>query len=284
MATQTAALKPRIRPAHGSFVSVRQLVSGLATVCEESKCPNVSECWSTGTATFMVMGDTCTRGCRFCNVKTALKPAPLDPTEPSRLAQAVKSMGLDYVVITSVDRDDLEDMGAAHFAECISAVKALGVMVEVLIPDFQGRQSLLKQVVDSGPLVLAHNIETVERLQSNVRDHRAGYRQSLGVLGNAKALGAKFTKSSIMLGLGETGEEVLQALHDLRSVGVDIVTFGQYLQPTQKHLKVKGWVPKERFGFYKQMAEELGFMFVASGPLVRSSYRASEAFVKKVFA
>ncbi len=258
---------------------------GLHTVCEESHCPNISECWSGGTATFMVLGDTCTRGCRFCQVKTAKKGQELDPYEPRKLALAIKEWGLDYIVITSVDRDDLPDQGAEHFAKCIKEVKKQipGILVEVLIPDFRGDTECLKKVIAAQPDVIAHNIETVRRLQPKVRDRRANYDQSLVVLTNMKKINPKiFTKSSIIVGFGETDEEVLQTMKDLRSINVNILTIGQYLRPSDWHTDVKEYVPPEKFEFYKMMGESMGFSYVASGPFVRSSYRAGELFVKNV--
>ncbi|MDY6780468.1 MAG: lipoyl synthase [Halobacteria archaeon] len=256
----------------------------LVTVCEEASCPNIDECWSEeGTATFMIMGDTCTRGCGFCDVDTG-GGDQLDPLEPAKIAGAIEEIGLDYAVITSVDRDDLPDGGAEHFARVVKAVHHLtDTLVEVLIPDFQGDTEPLKRVVDEEPAVVAHNVETVERLQEEVRDPRAGYDQSLEVLREAKRLEPDvFTKSSIMLGLGETEDEVLRTLDDLRSVGVDVVTLGQYLQPSDDHLGVEDWVPPEKFDFYEEKALEKGFRFVASGPFVRSSYRAGELFIENV--
>lgn len=257
----------------------------LHTVCEEAKCPNINECWGGGTATFMVMGDTCTRGCRFCAVKTRRAGEPLDKEEPEKLAEAVGLWGLSYVVITSVDRDDLPDQGAGHYAECIRAIKQKHPekLVEVLIPDFRGDASLLRKIAEAKPEVIAHNIETVERLQRKARDPRAGYRQSLGVLENVKKMDPDiYTKSSIMLGIGETEDEVVQTMDDLRAVNCDVLTIGQYLQPTKLHLTVNEYVPPERFEFYKKIAEEKGFLYVASGPFVRTSYKAGEFFMENI--
>ena len=257
---------------------------GLHTVCEEAHCPNIGECWSSGTATFMVMGDTCTRGCRFCAVNTLKIPKPLDPDEPAKLGQTIAAMALDYVVITSVNRDDLEDQGAGHFAACIQAVRqaAPHTMVEVLIPDFQGRQDLLEIVAAAKPDVIAHNVETVARLTATVRDPRAGYQQSLQVLQDLKSMAPeRHTKSSIMVGVGETEEEVLSTMGDLRAVGCDFLTLGQYLQPSGKHLKVHEFVTPEVFERYRELGEALGFAYVASGPLVRSSYKAGEFFIRQ---
>lgn len=263
----------------------------LVTVCEEARCPNIGECWGGGTATFMLMGDTCTRGCRFCAVKTARRGQALDPDEPDKIAESVAAMGLDYVVLTSVDRDDLPDQGAGHFATTIKAIKAADprILVEVLIPDFKGDSEALAQIVAARPEVIAHNVETVRRLSPRVRDAKASYAQSLDVLRQLRQMspaGGKvgtdygFTKSALMVGLGETEDELLLAMDDLRSVDVNILTIGQYLQPTKKHLEVVEYVPPERFEALQRAAEAKGFLFVASGPLVRSSYRAGEFFIR----
>jgi lipoic acid synthetase len=257
---------------------------GLHTVCEEAHCPNIGECWAGGTATFMVMGDSCTRGCRFCAVTTLKMPRALDPAEPRKLGETIAAMGLDYVVITSVNRDDLPNQGASHFAACICAVRqaAPQTLVEVLIPDFQGRPDLLQIVVDAGPEVIAHNIETVARMTPTVRDPRASYAQSLQVLSLLKTMSPdRHTKSSIMVGVGETEAEILQTMADLREVGCDFLTLGQYLQPSKKHLKVEEFVTPEIFDRYRVLGEELGFAYVASGPLVRSSYKAGEFFIRQ---
>jgi len=255
----------------------------LATVCEEAKCPNIGECWNgaTGTATIMIMGDTCTRGCRFCAVKTDQRPDPLDPDEPRNTAEAVASWGVGYVVLTSVDRDDVADGGSSHFAETVREIKkrAPHVLVECLTPDFSGDLSLVTPLATSGLDVYAHNVETVRRLQGRVRDPRAGYDQSLSVLRAAKATGV-LTKTSIMLGLGEKDDEVLETMRDLRDVGVDILTFGQYLKPTERHLDVVDMVHPEKFDHWRFVGEEMGFRYVASGPLVRSSYKAGEFYVE----
>lgn len=258
----------------------------LATVCEEARCPNIGECWEGGTATFMVMGDTCTRGCRFCAVDTSARPSPLDPMEPLNIAQAIHEMDLDYVVITSVDRDDVDDGGAGHFAACIEQVRAHSpkTLVEVLTGDFQGHLGHLLKVVLAEPDVFAHNVESVERLTPKVRDPRASYRQSLEVLANVKAIDPdRFTKSSIMVGLGETEDEVVQTMRDLREVGVDFLTIGQYLKPGKdpKYLDIVEWVTPEQFAVYEKIGIELGFTYVASGPLVRSSYKAGEFFISR---
>ena len=258
----------------------------LHTVCEEAQCPNIGECWGGGTATFMVMGDTCTRGCRFCAVNTRRAGLPLDPAEPTNLGHAIAEMGLDYVVLTSVDRDDLPDQGAGHFAACIDAIRQLspGTMIEVLIPDFRGERALVQRIVDAAPEVIAHNVETVARLTPTVRDPRAGYQQSLDVLAMLKEMAPQgLTKSSLMVGLGETVDEMDQAMRDLRGVGCDFLTIGQYLRPTQKdaHLPVVEYIAPEVFTDYERRGLELGFLYVASGPLVRSSYKAGDLFIRR---
>jgi lipoic acid synthetase len=263
-------------------MKVRAKTLKLATVCEEARCPNIGECWSAGTATFMVMGDTCTRGCRFCAVKTGKNPGALDADEPENLATAVEQMALEYIVVTSVDRDDLADAGAGHFADCITAVRARcpDTRIEVLTPDFDGGVQHLAQVIDSKPDVFGHNIETVERLTPRVRDPRSGYRKSLSVLKMAKTLNPdQLTKSSIMVGVGETPDEVLVAMADLRENGVDFLTIGQYLRPSSRHLAISEYIQPAQFEKYKERGLEMGFKFVASGPLVRSSYRAGEYFI-----
>ena len=259
----------------------------LSTVCEEAKCPNIGECWGeTSTATIMLMGDTCTRGCKFCSVKTSRKPPALDPKEPENVAKAIGLWGLDYVVLTSVDRDDLPDGGANHFAKTVKYLKQCNpqIMVECLTGDFGGQLDLVKIMSESGLDVYAHNLETTEKFTPFVRDLRAGYRQSLSVLENAKKFGGPrlLTKSSIMLGFGESDEEVKQALKDLRRAGVDCVTLGQYMQPTKRHLKVKEYVTPEKFQEWENYGNELGFIYTASGPLVRSSYKAGEYLLKKL--
>lgn len=268
--------------------TVREL--GLATVCEEARCPNIGECWGGGednsaTATIMIMGDTCTRGCRFCSVKTSRAPPPLDPQEPEKVSSAIAKWGLDYVVLTSVDRDDLEDQGSQHFRLVVQKLKekSPNLLVEALTPDFSGQKDLIEAVATSGLDVYAHNMETVERLTPRVRDRRAKYRQSLDVLEHVKTLGTGcLTKTSIMLGLSETDEEIRQTLHDLRAIDVDVVTFGQYLQPTKKHLPVQEYVTPEKFEDWQKEGEAMGFKYVASGPLVRSSYKAGEFFLKNL--
>jgi lipoic acid synthetase len=271
---------------------------GLHTVCEEARCPNVEECWSGGTATLMLMGDTCTRGCSFCAVKTARRPPPLDPAEPARAAQSVRLMELDYVVLTSVDRDDLPDGGAGHFAAVVRAVRREnpGTLIEVLIPDFGGDADALDVLLASRPDVVAQNLETVQRLTHPVRDPRAGYRQTLDLLARVKRMGGAghagapsgapsgpLTKSSLMLGLGETDDEVRAALADLRAADVDFLTLGQYLRPTPRHLPVTRYATPDEFDAWRVEGEAMGFRYVASGPLVRSSYRAGEFAIRAVF-
>lgn len=231
------------------------------------------------------MGDTCTRGCRFCAVKTSKAPPPLDPDEPENTAKAVAAWGIDYVVLTSVDRDDLADYGAAHIARTIQHLKEHTqgrLLVEALVPDFQGRKELVQHVAQSGLDVFAHNIETVERLQGAVRDRRAGWKQSLDVLKTAKEAGARLTKSSIMLGCGEMVDEVVNALRALRDHDVDVVTLGQYMRPTKRHMAVAEYVTPEAFGRYAEIAKEMGFAYVASGPMVRSSYKAGELYLSNM--
>ena len=255
----------------------------LHTVCEEAHCPNVHECWGGGTATLMLMGDVCSRACRFCMVTPGKPSGVLDKFEPENVSFALSEMGLKYVVLTSVDRDDLPDGGAAHFAETIRLVKQRipDLLVEVLIPDFQGDLDALRTVVEARPDVIAHNIETTLSLTPRVRDPRASYWQSLSVLRNVKKLSPKtFTKSSIMVGLGESEEEVIEAMTHLRRAGVEFLTVGQYLRPSSRHLPVIEYVKPSQFERYRVAGEDLGFQYVASGPLVRSSYRAGEFFIR----
>ena len=338
---QSTMIKPpwlKIKPPTNQFHTVKSIIksNNLHTVCQEAHCPNTSECWSAGTATFMIMGDTCTRGCRFCAVKTGI-PTKLDKNEPKNLAKAIKDIVtqqksqialqnvknsnnfklltrqshiskfpnqkkdlsgkqshstkiketnymklFEYIVLTSVDRDDLIDQGANHFANCISEIKkeVPKILVEVLIPDFTGDIELLKIVMNAKPDVIAHNVETVKRLQT-VRDRRANYSQSLNVLKNAKKINPKIhTKSSLMLGLGEKDDEVIQTMKDLRKINVDIITFGQYLKPKNRTLQIHEFVRPEKFKYFKEVAYELGFIYCASGPFVRSSYKAGEVFLK----
>lgn len=271
-------LRVRI-PSGGRFREVRETVRThrLATVCEESHCPNMGECWNNGTATIMVMGSVCTRACRFCAVDTGNPKGWLDADEPRGVAESVRLMGLRYVVLTSVDRDDLPDGGAAHYAACVRAIKASTpeVAVEALTPDFRGRMADVETVVDSGLEVFAQNVETVERLTHEVRDPRAGYDQTLDVLAHAKLHRPEvLTKTSLILGLGEEEDEILRTMDDLRARDVDLLTLGQYLRPTMNHLPVARWVPPEDFDRYREWGLERGFREVAAGPLVRSSYRA----------
>ena len=276
----------RVRaPSGENYTNVKQSLRSLElhTVCEEASCPNISECWGTGTATIMIMGDICTRGCRFCAVTSGKSVALLDAGEPERVAKAIKEWGLRYVVITSVCRDDLEDGGAEHIAKTIKAIKLQcpKINVESLIPDFRGNVNSVKKIVNSQPRVISHNIETVIRLVPKVRDARASYEQSLWLLKKIKYMDSMiYTKSSIMLGLGETEEEIIQTIRDLRSVGVNILTMGQYLQPTPKHLPVIKYITPEKFNWLREIAEQMGFVYVAAGPLVRSSYRAAEFFIE----
>eukprot|EP00262_Sarcandra_glabra_P008010 TRINITY_DN21180_c0_g1_i1.p1 TRINITY_DN21180_c0_g1~~TRINITY_DN21180_c0_g1_i1.p1 ORF type:complete len:391 (+),score=57.08 TRINITY_DN21180_c0_g1_i1:106-1278(+) len=263
----------------------------LHTVCEEARCPNLGECWSggetgTATATIMILGDTCTRGCRFCNVKTSRTPPPPDPNEPSNVAEAIASWGLDYVVITSVDRDDLSDQGSGHFAETVQKLKTLkpNILIEALVPDFRGDPICVEKVAESGLDVFAHNIETVEELQNVVRDHRANFKQSIGVLEMAKdcAPAGTLTKTSIMLGCGETPDQVVRTMEKVRAAGVDVMTFGQYMRPSKRHMPVSEYITPEAFEKYQTLGMEMGFRYVASGPMVRSSYKAGELYIKSM--
>jgi len=255
----------------------------LYTVCEEARCPNVAECWASGTATVMLLGHTCTRGCRFCAVTTGNPRGAVDPREPEHVARAIAQLKLRYVVLTMVDRDDLLDGGASHMARAVAALRehSPGLLVETLVGDFGGRMRDVSSMVDSAPDVFAHNIEVSRRMTPKIRDQRCDYDLSLGVLSHAKARHPeRFVKSSIMVGVGETDDEVLETMRDLRSAGVDIVTLGQYLRPTPKHAPVERYVTPERFDDYAREGREMGFAFVASGPLVRSSYHAAEGFVE----
>ena len=275
-----------VNPPKGrSYENLKELFGKLSlhTVCEEAHCPNVHECWGGGTATLMLMGEVCSRACRFCMVTPGKPQGVLDELEPENVSLALSQMGLSYVVLTSVDRDDLQDGGAAHFARTIRMVKERnpGMLIEVLIPDFQGDVCDLKRVVEAGPDVIAHNIETTLSLTPMVRDPRAHYWQSLSVLRNVKKLSRHvYTKSSIMVGLGESEEEVTQAMTHLRQADVDFLTVGQYLRPSARHLKVVEYVKPEQFRAYREIGEGLGFRYVASGPLVRSSYRAGEFYIR----
>lgn len=279
-------------PDSSSYKKIKNDLRGLNlhTVCEEARCPNISECWGGGskaaaTATIMLMGDTCTRGCRFCSVKTSRTPPPLDPHEPENTAEALSRWGLGYVVLTAVDRDDLADSGARHFAETVRRIKgkAPSILVECLTGDFDGNLDMVSLMAKSGLDVFAHNVETVEALTPFVRDRRAGFQKSLSVLRAAKAANPDLiTKTSMMLGLGETEEQVLDALKQLRASEVDVVTFGQYMRPTKRHMAVHEYVRPDVFDMWKEKALEMGFLYCASGPLVRSSYKAGEAFIENV--
>jgi lipoyl synthase len=255
----------------------------LYTVCEEARCPNVAECWASGTATVMLLGHTCTRGCRFCAVTTGNPRGAVDPREPEHVGRAISQLGLRYVVLTMVDRDDLLDGGASHMARAVLSLRSHspGLLVETLVGDFGGRMRDVNTMVDAGPDVFAHNIEVTRRLTRTIRDQRCDYDLSLSVLAHAKArYPERFVKSSIMVGVGETDEEVFETMRDLRAAGVDILTLGQYLRPTPKHAPVERYVTPERFDEYAGVGREMGFAFVASGPLVRSSYHAAEGFVE----
>ena len=270
----------RVRLGGGArFEAVRSTVRThrLATVCEESRCPNIGECWDNGTATLMLMGSVCTRACRFCSVDTGNPNGWLDAGEPAAAAESVRLMGLRYVVLTSVDRDDLPDGGASHYAACVRAIKQHNpaTAVEALTPDFGGDAEAVATVATSGLQVFAQNLETVQRLTRRVRDPRAGYERTLNVLATAKTAEPRLlTKSSLMVGLGETADELRRSMADLRDHDVDLLTIGQYLRPTAHHLPVERWVPPDEFAQYREMGLSLGFIEVASGPLVRSSYRA----------
>lgn len=281
-------LRVTVGPGNAGVAAVRQLLreKGLSTVCEGARCPNLPTCWGNRTATFMILGEICTRACRFCAVPHG-RPLLPDPTEPKRLAEAVRALGLRYVVLTSVDRDDLPDGGAAHFAACIRAAKEAvpEVRVEALIPDFSGDEGALQKVVEARPDVVGHNLETVRRLTPFVRDRRAGYHLSLRVLATLKQLDPHIlTKSSLLLGLGETEEEIEEALWDLRRVGVDILVLGQYLRPTPRELPVARYVPPGEFSAWEKRAKAMGFRAVVAGPLVRTSFRAAEVFAELVCA
>ena len=279
-------------PNNENYKSIKRDLRGLNlhTVCEEARCPNISDCWggsdkSAATATIMLMGDTCTRGCRFCSVKTSKAPPPLDPHEPEHTAEALRRWGLGYVVLTSVDRDDLADGGAHHFAETIMKIKSKAptMLVEALTGDYAGDLEMVAKVARSGLDVYAHNMETVEALTPMVRDRRAKFRQSLSVLKHAKvAKEGLITKTSIMLGLGETEEQLWETLKELRRADVDVVTFGQYMRPTKRHMPVHTYVTPAIFEIWRQRALDMGFLYCASGPLVRSSYKAGEAFIENV--
>lgn len=274
-------------PAGDSYLDIKDMLAdlNLATVCQEARCPNIAECWGGGTATFMLMGEVCTRGCRFCSVKTGNPKGEIDNQEPDKVGWAISQMNLDYVVLTSVDRDDLDDGGADHFARTVEVIKEndKDILIEVLTPDFKGVKGDIHRLVEAKPDVFAHNIETVERLQKRVRDPRAGYQLSMDVLTEVKKHDpTRYTKTSIMLGLGETDPEIMQTLKDLRDIDCDVVTFGQYLQPTKLKLKVEKFYTPDEFKYWQKVAEDMGFLYVASGPLVRSSYRAGEFFMRGI--
>jgi len=293
--TETVALPSPPRPRHPEWIRVRApygdsygqlkgLVHGLAlhTVCEEAFCPNIGECWGAGTATIMILGDTCTRACRFCAVKTGNPRGIVDSEEPARAADAIAVLKLNYVVVTSVDRDDLPDGGAAIFAETVRQIKAKSpkTLVEILTPDFRGIMDNVRTVVEAKPDVFGHNIETVRRLTRTLRDRRAGYDQTLNVLRIVKEIDPTLrTKSSILVCMGETYEEVLETMRDLRAAQVDLLAIGQYLQPThlKRHLPLFEYMHPNQFARYREDGMKLGFKYVASGPLVRSSYKAWEA-------
>lgn len=275
-------LKVRL-PRGGEYERVKAKVSALAlnTVCKEAMCPNLAECWGAGTATIMILGDTCTRGCRFCNVRTGNPKGVVDWLEPMRVADAVRDMGWKYLVVTAVDRDDLADGGALIFANTVRAIheRVPGSKVEILSGDYRGNLGALDVVLDACPDVFAHNMETVRRLSPRVRDKRANYDQTLRILDHAKRRAPeRFTKTSMMLGLGEADDEIEQAMNDARDVGVDIFTMGQYLQPSKKHLAIESFVTPERFKSFGDLARSKGFHQVVSSPLSRSSYHAEQAF------
>jgi lipoyl synthase len=281
-------MKVRAPSQDGRYFDVKKLIhgAGLHTICEEARCPNIAECWGRGTATFQILGDTCTRACRYCYVNSGTPSEPVDPLEPLRLAQTAFQMGLKHVVVTSVDRDDVADKGAAHYAATIRAIRAKlpAATIEVLTPDFLGvEEQALQTVIGAQPHVFNHNIETVRRLHRKMRGGKASYDGALGLLARAKQIAADavpdyplLTKSGIIVGLGETNAEVVDTLRDLRTHDVDVVTIGQYLQPSAKHAAIDRWVHPDEFAWFREQGEQLGFGSVFSGPLVRSSYRADE--------
>jgi lipoic acid synthetase len=276
-------MKVRAPSADSRYFEVRDLIHGqsLHTICEEARCPNISECWGRGTATFQILGDTCTRACRYCYVNSGKPEHPPDPLEPLRLAQTAARMGLKHVVVTSVDRDDVPDRGAGHYAATVRALrnKVPEASVEVLTPDFLGvEEEALRTVLAARPEVFNHNIETVRRLHRRMRGAKSSYDKALWLLARTKELAdyPVMTKSGIIVGLGETNNEVVETMRDLRERGVDVVTIGQYLQPSSKHAKIDRWVHPDEFRWFREQGEELGFGSVFSGPLVRSSYRADE--------
>jgi len=276
-------MKVRAPSQDSKYFDVKKLIHGasLHTICEEARCPNIAECWGRGTATFQILGDTCTRACRYCYVHSGKPDGPPDPLEPLRLAHAAAQMDLKHVVVTSVDRDDLADRGAAHYAATVRALKRRlpQASVEILTPDFLDvEEESLQTVLAERPDVFNHNIETVRRLHPHMRGAKASYEKALWLLARAKELAdyPVLTKSGIIVGLGETNEEVVETMRDLRANGVDVVTIGQYLQPSAKHAKIDRWVHPDEFRWFREEGEELGFGSVFSGPLVRSSYRADE--------
>src|SRR5919204_1181821 len=276
-------MKVRAPSANSQYFDVRKLIHGasLNTICEEARCPNIAECWGRGTATFQILGDTCTRACRYCYVHSGRPEAPPDPLEPLRLAQTAAQMELSHIVVTSVDRDDVADRGAGHYAATIRAIKRKlpQATVEVLTPDFLGvEEAALRTVLAARPDVFNHNIETVRRLHRRMRGAKGNYDGSLSLLARAKELAAYpvLTKSGIIVGLGERNDEVVETMRDLRAIGVDVVTIGQYLQPSAKHVAIDRWVHPDEFEWFREQGETLGFGSVFSGPLVRSSYRADE--------
>ena len=275
-------LKVRI-PSGEDYKSIYRILNkhNLSTVCQEARCPKVTECWNKKSATVMILGKTCTRTCRFCAVSTGDPKGHLDAHEPAHVAEVVKTLGLKYVVITSVDRDDLEDAGSAHYARAISMIKKANphTRVEALIPDFGADVSCLRRIINARPYVIGHNVETVERLTPYIRDHRCGYEKSLKVLANCKRLDENIlTKSGFMVGLGEEKDEITETLRDLKKAQVDIVTIGQYLQPTKKHIPVQKYYSPQEFTEMKSVGQDIGIEFMISGPLVRSSYHAAEIF------
>ncbi len=276
-------MKVRAPSAGGSYFDVKKLIHGaqLNTICEEARCPNIAECWGRGTATFQILGETCTRACRYCYVHSGKPTDPPDPLEPLRVAETARKMGLKHVVVTSVDRDDVEDRGAGHYAATIRALKAKvpGASIEVLTPDFLGvEEQALQTVLAARPDVFNHNIETVRRLHRKMRGGKASYDGALRLLQRAKEIAdyPVLTKSGIIVGLGESNEDVVETLRDLRTHGVDVVTIGQYLQPSARHATIDRWVHPDEFAWFREQGEALGFGSVFSGPLVRSSYRADE--------
>jgi lipoic acid synthetase len=280
-------IRIKLLPSENKFFELKKSLRTLElhTVCEEARCPNMAECWESGTATIMIMGDRCSRRCKFCSVQNG-RLNPLDPDEPLRVAEAIKKWALKYVVITSVCRDDLDDGGADHIAKTIKAIRSISngsIAVEPLIPDFQGKYESIQEIVKSRPQVISHNIETVRRLSPKIRDVRASYNLSLHVLKTIKRTNPEiYTKSSLMLGLGESQDEVVNCMNELKAVGVDILTLGQYLQPGLGYASVVEYISPQRFDLYKKIAEHIGFLFVAAGPFIRSSYKAGEMYLQNL--